>query len=223
MGMVCPTLILLCCLPFAHQAKQRPAVDCLTTRRAVVVSPHTGGPRDYRSDLRIICTPSPQHLLANPPAHPESAIALSCFLMQSEKCTKNIQPTEQKHEFGRSVPDFLAPKKGISAWENSRNSNWSFEFRISPSAHWMHDAHAHTCPLYRRFPFYCRDFSISFGFNFSPSSHWIPNPSYMHTYLPLVQKGGSFVCFFNYPFWARMIHRLCLLLVMSLLQKTLFQ
>lgn len=64
---------------------------CFTSHRT------TGGSGDYRSNLWAICaythTHSAQHLPANPHAHPASAFALSCFLMQSEKYTKtyNLQ------------------------------------------------------------------------------------------------------------------------------------
>lgn len=102
-----------CIVPFAHQAKQRPAVDCLPIRRAVLVSPHTG-PQEVPETTEVTCelfmqTPLP----AIPPAHPTSTPALGCFLMQSEKCTKTIKPAEQRHEFGMSVPEFLAPERAF--------------------------------------------------------------------------------------------------------------
>lgn len=63
-----------------------------------------------------------------------------------------------------------------------------------------------------------------FELNFSLSRHWIPDPSCTCAHLPLVQKVSFlFVFFFNYPFYVRMINHLCLFLVMSLLQKILFQ
>lgn len=227
MGTMHPTLTMLCCLPFAHQAKQRPALDCLTIRRAVVVSPHTG-PQEAPETTEVTCelfmqTPSLHstslQIHLHTPRPPLSSAASWCNQRNALKTY-----TCRTEVWVWNVCAWISgSRKGISAWQNSRNSNSSFEFRISPSPHWMHNAHSHTCPLYRRFPFYCRDFNTSFGFNFSPSPRWIPNPSSMHTHLPLVQKGGGFVCFFNYPFWARMINCLCLLLVMSLLQKILFQ
>lgn len=77
---------------------------CVTSHRT------TAGPREYRSNLWIICANTPP---ANPLAHPTSAFALSCFLMQSEKYTKSIQPAEQRHELGMSAHRFLAPKRAF--------------------------------------------------------------------------------------------------------------
>lgn len=66
-------------------------------------------------------------------------------------------------------------------------------------------------------------FQLKFLLQFFPVSA-LNTWSFVHMHIPVpCTEGFFFVCFFNYPFYARMINCLCLFLVTSLLQKILFQ
>lgn len=178
----------LCCLPFAHPAKQRPAVHCLTIRRAVAVSPHTG-PQEVPETTEVIWELFVQTPPCKSTCTAPSATTFSC-LRQSEKSTKTYSLQNRGMSLECLSLNFWLQKGHFSLREQQK---FEFKFWVQNfSLSTLHDAHAHICPLYRRFPIYCRDVNVSFGFNFSPSPHWIPKPSH----LPCVQKGGGFVCFF---------------------------